>query len=101
MRTVPCIAILAVASTLAFAVPAIAGDAARGGQLYSQQCQQCHAESVHSRVKRSARDFEGIREWVRHWVGVLKLDWAAEDVEDVTTYLNATYYRFAPPKVVT
>ena len=73
MRSVPCIAILAVASTLAFAAPAHAGDAARGEQLYAQQCHQCHTESVHARVKRSARDFAGIREWVRHWAGVLKL----------------------------
>ena len=101
MRSFACIAALAAASILAFPATANAGDAMRGERLYSQRCHECHAESVHSRTKRSARDFGAIRDWVRHWNSVLKLGWEAEEIEDVSTYLNAMYYGFTPPAATT
>ena len=101
MRVFPCVAAVSAACVFAFAAAAQAGEAERGERLYSQRCHECHAESVHSREKRSARDFGEIREWVRHWDGVLKLGWGAEEIEDVTTYLNARYYRFQAPAATT
>ena len=100
MRFSACVAAVCAASVLG-PIPGFAGDASRGEELYSQKCHECHAESVHSRVKRSARDFAAIREWVRHWNTTLKLGWGPEEVEDVTTYLNVAYYRFTPPAATT
>lgn len=89
-------AALALAASLA-APGAGAGDAARGRALYESHCASCHSESVHGRQKREAKDFEGVRAWVMRWNASLALRWGEEEIEDVTLYLNGTYYRFACP----
>jgi hypothetical protein len=76
---------------------AAAGDASRGRDLYEQRCGACHSESVHSRTKRVARNFDEIRAFVQRWSTSLELGWSSEEVGDVTIYLNNTYYRFTLP----
>jgi mono/diheme cytochrome c family protein len=82
---------------LALAADAAAGDAARGRDLYEQRCGACHTKSVHGRENRAARNFDEIRAWVTRWSSTLVLGWSADEIEDVTLYLNNTYYRFAMP----
>lgn len=78
--------------------PAAAGaDTARGQALYEARCDTCHAESVHGRAKREAKDWTGVRGWVARWSGNLGLKWTAEEIDDVTAYLNGRYYRYACP----
>ena len=60
----------------------------------------CHAQSVHGRAKRVARDFEDIRAWVDRWNNTLELRWGKAEVDDVTVYLNTVYYRFACPVTI-
>lgn len=80
--------------------PASAADAVRGAALYELRCGGCHSESVHGRARRVATDFEDVRRWVNRWNATLALRWEAEEVEDVTLFLNATYYRYpCPPSV--
>ena len=92
---------LALAS-LAFAAALLAGqataaDAERGRDLYTQRCGACHDRSVHARRERVARDFGQVRAWVERWSRTLGLGWGAEEIEDVASFLNETYYRFAGP----
>ena len=79
---------------------ASAADAARGQALYQTHCGGCHGESVHGRAKRAATDYAAIRAYVERWRTTLSLPWGAEEVEDVTLHLNATYYRFPCPASV-
>jgi hypothetical protein len=72
----------------------------RGRDLYELRCTTCHATSVHGREKRVARDFEEVRAWVSRWNATLGLGWTRDDVDDVTLYLNATYYRYPCPPTV-
>jgi len=81
---------------LGAAGPAAAADPERGRALYELRCTACHTQSVHSRAKRVASDYGEVRGWVERWSGTLSLGWNPEEVEDVTAYLNATYYRYAP-----
>ena len=76
---------------------ATAADAVRGRALYEERCGGCHAESVHGRSKRVAREFEAVRGWVKRWNDSLALRWNDQDIEDVTVWLNATYYRYPCP----
>ena len=78
-------------------VPSPAADTERGRGLYEESCTACHAESVHARSKRVARNFGEIRGWVERWNATLGLRWGDEEVEDVTAYLNAAFYRYAVP----
>ncbi len=80
--------------------PASGADVVRGAALYELRCGGCHSESVHGRAKRVATSFEEVRRWVNRWNATLALRWEAEEVDDVTLFLNATYYRYTcPPSV--
>lgn len=94
VRLIP-LAVLGLALAQPFA--AAGADAERGRALYETRCDGCHAESVHGRARREASSFESIRGWVRRWSGNLGLKWTAEEIDDVTVYLNGRYYRFACP----
>jgi hypothetical protein len=75
-------------------------DAERGAALYESRCGTCHSESVHGRSKRVATDFGQVRGWVSRWNENLGLRWGDEEIDDVSVYLNNTYYRYAcPPQV--
>lgn len=95
--------VIVAAFLLLFATRGVsAADALRGQSLYETHCGGCHGESVHGRVSRVATDYAAIRAWVERWRTTLSLPWVKEEVEDVTLYLNATYYRFpCPPSVCT
>ncbi len=92
-----CVVLAAALALPGFAVAAGGGDPARGRALYESRCDSCHAESVHGRAKRVARDVESIRTWVRRWSDNLGLKWTDEEIVDVSAWLNARYYRFACP----
>ena len=88
------------AATLALLVasPGASGaDPVRGRALYEERCGGCHAQSVHGRAKRVAGDFDAVRGWVRRWNETLMLRWGDNDIDDVTTWLNATYYGYPCP----
>jgi hypothetical protein len=87
----------AVAAAACAAAPARAADAQRGAALYGTSCGSCHTQSVHGREKRAARDFDEIRGWVKRWSSSLRLRWTADEVEDVTLFLNDTYYKYPCP----
>lgn len=88
---------LAFAALLAWTVAAPAADDERGRILYETRCGGCHAASVHGRAGREARDYAAVRRQVRRWSDNLHLDWSDEEVSDVSSHLNARYYRFACP----
>jgi hypothetical protein len=86
---------------IAFATrSASAADPGRGAALYELRCGNCHSESVHGRSKRVATDFGEVRGWVNRWNESLGLRWGNEEIDDVSVYLNNTYYRYVcPPQV--
>jgi mono/diheme cytochrome c family protein len=98
-RSSPWVAALAAAAFAAlFTSQAASGaDPARGRGLYEERCGGCHAVSVHGRDKRVARDYDAVRGWVRRWNETLMLRWSDADIEDVTTWLNTTYYGYPCP----
>ena len=72
----------------------VAADTQRGRALYEQNCTGCHGQSVHARETRAAGNLDEVRAWVQRWNASLKLGWNAEEIEDVTAFLAANYYRF-------
>ena len=76
---------------------ASAADVERGGNLYETRCQACHATSVHNRSARKAKSFDRIRAQVERWIGEVGGSWSADEIDDVTVYLNQRYYRFPCP----
>ena len=77
-----------------------AADAERGQKLYQSRCDECHTESVHGREKRVAKDFDDVRRWVTRWSENVGARWGANEIDDVSSYLNDTYYHFPCPRDV-
>jgi hypothetical protein len=67
----------------------------RGRLLYENHCQACHVSTVHIRDQRKAASPAELRAWIQRWSGELKLDWQADELNDVYEYLNNRYYKFA------
>lgn len=82
------------------ALPAQAADASRGKILYETRCNACHKASVHLREARKASSFKGVREQVARWSAELRSGWSADEIDDVTLYLNNRYYGFPCPDAV-
>lgn len=80
---------------LANAAVANARDEVTGGELlYSTYCIACHTKEVHWRDNKLARDWISLKEQVRHWQKVARLEWSDEDITLVARHLNSLYYHY-------
>ena len=77
--------------------PAMPVAGSRGQLLYENHCQVCHTSIVHVRETRRARSLKDLEYWVRRWSGELKLQWSADDINDVVDYLNLRFYKIEAP----
>jgi hypothetical protein len=91
---------LALACVMCALAPAHGADAERGRALYEARCDLCHGTSVHVREARKATSFEGVRTQVARWNTELGGAWSADEINDVTVYLNNRYYFLPCPESV-
>lgn len=73
-------------------------DTERGKVLYETRCIACHESSVHNRDARKAKSFNALRAQVLRWSAQVGGAWTADEIDDVTLYLNERYYRFPCPQ---
>jgi mono/diheme cytochrome c family protein len=84
---------------LFLAVPASAaldGDPAHGEKLYADYCAgACHGDEVHQRENVRATNQAEIVSWIqRQCTQAMSQDLSVQDIEDLATYLNETYYHY-------
>lgn len=77
-----------------------AADIERGRVLYETRCNVCHATGVHIRQSRKAVNFDGIREQVVRWNRELGGAWGADEIDDVSVFINSRYYFYRCPESV-
>jgi mono/diheme cytochrome c family protein len=88
---------LAVVGVLAGAAALRAAEAEfdRGEALYANHCSSCHDTQVPGVAgTRHVTNLTELRARVAAWSVHSGLAWSAEDVDDVTGYLNRRFYRF-------
>lgn len=68
---------------------------ARGKLLYATHCVSCHSVEMHWREKKLASNWGSLKFQVDRWQKAAGLGWEEEDIEQVSAYLNATYYHFS------
>jgi len=83
--------LIAGVSITTFAAP----DRTRGELLYRTQCQFCHTEEIHWRDKNLVTDWNSLISMVDRWQSNINLNWNAEDVVEVASYLNSVFYHFS------
>ncbi len=97
-RKVRCAGVLAALCTVLVLSQAEAQVAAevpfdRGQALYEHHCMSCHESWAHTRAGRHVRTLGELRSRTEAWSVHSHLDWSAEEIDDVTDYLNRTFYQ--------
>jgi mono/diheme cytochrome c family protein len=83
------------AAALALPSGAAAQDVERGKALYETHCNECHYVRVHQRLRSDVKDIADLRDIVwRRSRETKKRSFSVEELDDITEYLNASYYRF-------
>jgi mono/diheme cytochrome c family protein len=72
-----------------------------GKELHQQSCTTCHANmtggdgsTLYTRSNRRVTSLPALKAQVRRCESNLELKWFDQDIESVTEYLNAEYYKF-------
>jgi mono/diheme cytochrome c family protein len=78
-------------------LPAAAQDAERGKLVYETQCGGCHYKRVHERARADSivKSMSDLRDQVVLRAGQTGRPFTLEDLEDVTEYLDRSYYKFS------
>jgi len=85
---------LVITSVLLMSTNSKGTDINNGNQLHADNCTRCHQDDIYTRVDRKIKNFEQLKKQVQQCELAIELGWFEEEVEDVTAYLNATYYMF-------
>lgn len=80
-------------SLLFFGSPAGA-DTSNGQKLHDANCMKCHDDGMYTREDRFIKDRKALRTQVQRCELNLGLQWFDEQIDDVTNYLDQTYYKF-------
>ncbi|HTS52249.1 MAG TPA: cytochrome c [Burkholderiales bacterium] len=72
-------------------------DLERGQVLYDNHCRMCHDSIAFKREGKIARNYEEVRAQVIRWQANTSLQWSAEDIENVASYVARTYYKIPCP----
>jgi len=88
--------VLFLASTSSFAA-----DIERGKQLHEENCLKCHTSimggdpnSIYTREDRRIGSLAALDKQVRRCKTSLGVSWPDDQIDDVVTYLNETFYKF-------
>lgn len=71
-----------------------AGDSANGEKLYHSACLSCHDTSIHTRPDKIIFSKKALRNRVEFCEGNTNAGWNASQMDDVTEWLNATFYKY-------
>ncbi|MCG6865359.1 MAG: cytochrome c [Thiogranum sp.] len=86
--------VVIVAALLGISGSAAAEQFDRGQALYENHCQACHEDWAHKREQaRAVGSLDALRARVSGWSVHSGLDWSAEEIDDVTSYLNRRFYK--------
>jgi mono/diheme cytochrome c family protein len=66
----------------------------RGELLYTTHCDACHTSAMHWREEKLAKDWKSLKAQVVRWQTIAKASWDAQDIENVTQYLNNRFYHY-------
>ncbi len=69
-------------------------DVSRGKALHAEHCQSCHQSDIYNRPNRKVNNLDQLSQRVKQCELMNNLLWFEEDVDDVTAYLNTSFYLF-------
>ena len=72
----------------------MAADISHGKSLQQENCMSCHDDGVYTRNDRRITTLDGLSKQVKRCELTLGLQWFDDDINDVTAYLNESFYKF-------
>ena len=72
----------------------LAANVENGKKLQQKNCMSCHDDGMYSREDRFIKTVSSLRTQVQRCESTLGLTWFDEEVDDVTAYLNQSFYHF-------
>ncbi len=86
---------------ISLATPALASDINRGKSLHDDNCIECHVSiqggdgsGIYTRPDRRIDSLPALRSQVNRCKNSMGVSWPQDQIDDVVTYLNRTYYKF-------
>jgi mono/diheme cytochrome c family protein len=96
---------LTLTGLLCIASAVTAGDDQRGKALHDGNCSQCHinisggdGSGVYTRPDRRVTTLPGLKKQVQRCKASAGLAWNEQQIDDVTTHLNNTFYHIKAAK---
>lgn len=87
---------------ISLVTPALASDINRGKSLHDDNCIECHVSiqggdgsGIYTRPDRRIDSLPALRSQVNRCKNSMGVSWPQDQIDDVVTYLNRTYYKFA------
>ena len=71
-----------------------AGDPHAGKALVDKDCTSCHGSEIYTRPDRKVNSLDGLKKQVRRCELMLGLKWFDDQIDDVTSHLNDSFYKF-------
>lgn len=70
------------------------GDPVVRGERIHKVCLPCHGTSLYVSSQREIKSLPALRQEVARWGDYYNPALSEQDIDDVTAYLNATFYKF-------
>jgi len=89
-------ALLAGCAALALSVTAAAaGDPARGAKLHDD-CLGCHGTELYVPPRAKVKTLSALKKETEKWNDRMNPKFTKQEIEDLVSWLNATFYKFPP-----
>ncbi len=69
-------------------------DLENGKALHDENCVRCHTDKLYTSDKAKITSYEKLHARVRQCELMAELTWFDDEIDDVTAYINANFYRF-------
>ena len=66
----------------------------QGKELHQESCVKCHKADIYERPERKVKTMKHLHSQVLFCAVSNDVEWFAEEIDDVTAYLNTFYYLF-------
>lgn len=72
----------------------VLGNAKNGAKLHAKHCTACHKNEVYTRKVKIVKSLAGLSGRVKACSGQVGANFSREQIQDVTKYLNSSFYKF-------
>jgi cytochrome c2 len=72
----------------------VLGNEKNGAKLHQKYCTACHKNEVYTRKAKTVKSLAGLSGRVKACGGQVGANFSREQAQDVTKYLNSSFYKF-------